>query len=112
MDAEEERRDVAVAEDDLRVAPDAVEVEKRKQPAAAPAAADRQDSAHFRVREKAVDVVGAILVLTGEVAMTIEEVSTDLHLEPERFERLARDVEIHCFERGACRRDHRDRVSR
>ena len=43
--AEQQRRDVAVAEDDLRVAPDQFVVEMRQQAAASPAAADRQHRA-------------------------------------------------------------------
>ena len=46
-----------------------IEVELREQPAAAPAAADRQHRLHRLVGEEAVDVRRAVAILPGQIAV-------------------------------------------
>ena len=44
--------------------------------------------------------------------MPIAQVPAHEHLEPERLERLRRDLQIHRLERRVCRRHEADRVAR
>jgi len=111
VNREEQRGDIAVADDDLGVAADGVEVEVRQQAAAAPAAADRQHRADRRVPEEGVDIGCAILVLAGQVSVTIEQVRPDLHLEAERLERLLRNLQFGRLKRRVRRRDQADGVA-
>ena len=47
----------------------------------------------------------------GQIAVAIEQVSADLHLQAQRLERFLRDIQLHRVERGARRRDQRNRVA-
>ena len=111
VDRRVQRGDVAVAEQDLGVATNQVIVEARDDAGAAPAAADADNAADVAIREHRVDISGAVLVAAGEVAVAIEHMRADLHLEAEGLEGLADDVEVDAVVGGAGRIDQADGVT-
>ena len=59
---QQQRGDVAEAEQDLGIAPDQVVVQIGEHPCASPAATDRENGVHAAVGEETVDVCGAVFV--------------------------------------------------
>src|SRR5690242_3057290 len=94
MDREQQCGDIAVADDDLWIPADPIEVQIRQQPAAAPAAANWMDRRDRVVAEECVDVVGARLVVPREIPVPLHDVRAELDLESERLERLARNLHV------------------
>jgi hypothetical protein len=81
VNAIQQRSDVAVADDDFRVATNRVEVQMGEKPRAAPAAARRNHRSDVPVREESVDVGRPVLVCAAERSITVHDVLAHLHLE-------------------------------
>jgi hypothetical protein len=107
----EQRGEVAIAEEDLRVAPDQVEVEMRQEACAPPPAAHGQDRLDLRVGEERVDVRGPVLVAAGEVPVPVHQVRAALDREAHGHHRLGHDLHVLPQEGGAGRVDQADHVA-
>jgi hypothetical protein len=94
VQGEQERGDVAEAEQDLGGFRDRLPVEQGQQAGTAPAATDAMDRPHFQVREHSVQIGGALLVGSGEVAVAREQVGPPLRLESERGQGLGHDLDV------------------
>ena len=111
VNGQKEGADVAVTDEDFRVAPDGVEIKIRKDTAAAPPSADRQNRPYRGIREERIDVGGPILVLTGQVPIPVKQVAANLHFEAQRLERLFRNLQFLRLKRGVGRGHESRRVA-
>ena len=82
----QQRRDVAVADDRLRVAGEPAQVEEGNDTLAAIASACAEDGAHVRSVEHVLQVGAPRFVIASDVRLARQYRSTDLHLEPQPLE--------------------------
>ena len=94
VERQQQRRDVAEADDRLGVGARRVQVEVRQQARAAPAAARADDAVDARVQKGVAEVGGAVAVGAGEVAEAAQGVRADARLEPERLPALLRAADV------------------
>ena len=93
---EMERRDVAVAAEDLRVRRERRLVEERDQARRAVAALEADDRADLGVAEQGMEIGRPVLVAAGHVAVAVVDVVRQLDLEVPRLERRPRRGGARC----------------
>jgi len=111
MDCVQERGDVAVTDEDFRFAFDKVVVEVGENSWRSPAAGVADHSVHAVIVEHAVDVAGAVAIVTGEVAPFVEGVRADDDFEADGFHLLFGELDLVGFEGGGGGEDQADGVA-
>ncbi len=111
MYAQKQARDIAHPHDDLGIFSNPLVVEHRQKPVAAPTTPEGQHGAHLGIRKKGVDVGGAVLVPSGQVAVSVQEVVAEPGSEPEGRHGLAGDLGTLGTEGGAGRVDQPHQIS-
>ena len=89
-----ERGDIAVAQEDFRIAADEIEIDKRQHLRAAIATAQAEDGADLGVGKQGVEVFSAFAGGTGKVAVTCADVGGELEFQAEEFAEPASENEF------------------
>src|SRR3546814_14285961 len=90
-------RDVAEANQQLRIGADQVVVQIRKNARAPPSPAHSEDGTHAVVPIHRIDVGGARFILASEIAITRKEVRSGFGTLPNTGHGLPNDLEINCL---------------
>src|SRR5690349_20120970 len=88
VEGKQQRRDVAEADDEFRVAPDSFEVESISNAVGALASARGKDGADFRVVERCVQVGKTVVVRAGQKGQLVEGVLAEIDAKPPVLEDL------------------------
>ena len=110
VDIRQQRRDVAGADKNLRLAPDEIQIEPRQQVVATVPTPGAEDGLHVIALPHLVELAHAPLDRAREINITIEDIVSVYDVVPEPLQLRAARLEHGAVE-GAGRRDHADGVA-
>ena len=111
VDGVDERRDVAVPDEHLRLAGDEVVVEVRQHARRAPSACVADDTGDGVIGEEGVDVGGAVAVMPAEVAPAVIHMFAQRHFQPDSLELVFGEGDVVHGRRRGRRHDQPDGIA-
>ena len=108
---EQKRRDVTVAEHNLGIGRNQVEIDEGQRARGAPSSPQGDDAADFVIGKRRVDVGRPVRVAAGQVTVSGHDMLADPDPQPKRFKRLHGDQQLVLIVGDRCRSHERHQVA-